>query len=300
MTTLTPAIPITSLDDPRVPPELRAMILASTAGQMWWDATVNAHRGCSRVSEGCRNCHFLKAFDQRMKYQIAGAYTDIVSATFVPHKLRELAADRVPKRIFTPSDSDAFHQDLPTETIVQFLDAVRAAPWHFFMSPTKRADRLAEIGPYLDWPQNLLMMVSVEDTKTLPRIERLHESGAPRKGASLEPVIRHIDLRSSYGRDLIRPLDLVIFGGESASKRRVRPMDIEWAREIAEVCREEGVPVFFKQVGSVDFAGRYVGKKKAGRQLDGETFDDLARGCLDHLVAAWAHYLTSRRPGRSR
>ena len=63
-------------------------------------------------------------------------------------------------------------------------------------------------------------------------------------------------------------------------------MRIEWAREIVEVLQEEGVPVFFKQVGSVAFNGQYLGKGAAGRELDGRTYDDLPRGCLDHLARA--------------
>ena len=45
-------------------------------------------------------------------------------------------------------------------------------------------------------------------------------------------------------------------------------MDAPWARDIREQCEERAVPFFFKQWG-----GR--NKARAGRELDGRTWDEL-------------------------
>jgi len=85
-------------------------------------------------------------------------------------------------------------------------------------------------------------------------------------------------------------LDWVICGGESGPK--ARPMHPEWARSLRDQCTDAGVPFLFKQngewasVSEVAGAGphhtfpdgatvRRVGKKAAGRHLDGRTHDQF-------------------------
>lgn len=102
-------------------------------------------------------------------------------------------------------------------------------------------------------------------------------------------------------------LDWVIVGGESGL--RARPMHPRWVRDIREQCAVAGVPFLFKQWGEWiagenddapgDFRARYgrvperwptdmcgvhtlfkVGKKAAGRVLDGRTHDGFPRGMV--------------------
>jgi len=47
-------------------------------------------------------------------------------------------------------------------------------------------------------------------------------------------------------------------------------MKRQWVLQIRDRCRKEGVPFFFKQWGGVD-------KKKAGRILDGRTWDQMPK-----------------------
>ncbi|MFZ5822188.1 MAG: DUF5131 family protein, partial [Chloroflexota bacterium] len=49
-----------------------------------------------------------------------------------------------------------------------------------------------------------------------------------------------------------------------------RPLEREWVVGVRDQCREAGVPFFFKQWGGVQ-------KKKAGRILDGRTWDEMPR-----------------------
>lgn len=46
----------------------------------------------------------------------------------------------------------------------------------------------------------------------------------------------------------LRQLDWVIAGGESGT--RARPVDLSWIRGVVGECREAGIPVFVKQLGS--------------------------------------------------
>ena len=57
-------------------------------------------------------------------------------------------------------------------------------------------------------------------------------------------------------------------GGESGPK--ARPIQRNWVIEIRRQCREAGVAFFFKQWGGVN-------KKKAGRELDGRTYDEMPK-----------------------
>jgi protein gp37 len=77
---------------------------------------------------------------------------------------------------------------------------------------------------------------------------------------SLEPLlgsIRHLDLHD---------INWVIVGGESGPG--ARPIFQEWVTEIRDQCVLAHVPFFFKQWGGVH-------KKKAGRQLEGRTWDEM-------------------------
>ncbi|HEX9745195.1 MAG TPA: DUF5131 family protein, partial [bacterium] len=61
-------------------------------------------------------------------------------------------------------------------------------------------------------------------------------------------------------------IDWVIVGGESGPGSR--PMDENWVIDIRNQCLESNVPFFFKQWGGVN-------KKKTGRLLEGQTWDQM-------------------------
>ena len=87
----------------------------------------------------------------------------------------------------------------------------------------------------------------------------------------------------------VQSLDGVILGGESG--HGARPMHPQWPRDIRDTCAEAGVQFFFKQWGEwapidprpsvqTDPRSRLaemarIGKKRAGRELDGVTHDAL-------------------------
>ena len=64
----------------------------------------------------------------------------------------------------------------------------------------------------------------------------------------------------------LKKIDWVIAGGESGPK--ARPMEADWVRDIRDQCIKKQTPFFFKQWGG-------VWKKKTGRELDGEYWNEL-------------------------
>ena len=135
-------------------------------------------------------------------------------------------------------------------------------PWHRYQVLTKRAERAAELSPQLQWGGNIWMGVTVEEERYQERIECLRTTGAHVKFLSLEPLLgplAHLDLRG---------MNWIIAGGESGPG--ARPMEKAWVVDIRDQCRKAGVPFFFKQWGGVR-------KKKAGRLLEGRTWDEMPR-----------------------
>lgn len=159
------------------------------------------------------------------------------------------------------------------------------------------------------WPlPNVWLGVSTEDQKRADlRIPALLDTPAAVRFISAEPLLGPIDLHRTrphscdeHGRDicppwLIQGLDWVIVGGESG--RGARPMNPDWARSLRDQCTAAGVSFLFKQWGEWvaedqspegiilpgkstrhwgdDAPGVYkVGKKAAGRELDGRTWDE--------------------------
>lgn len=117
----------------------------------WTDVTWNPTRGCSRVSEGCRNC-YAERVAHRFSYD-GGTYEGLTRDTangprwtgevrLVPHLLDWPLRKRKPLRIFVNSMSDLFHESLSDEEIAAVFGVMAACPQHTFQILTKRAERL--------------------------------------------------------------------------------------------------------------------------------------------------------------
>ena len=80
------------------------------------------------------------------------------------------------------------------------------------------------------------------------------------KFISFEPLIGKV------GKLNLKDIDWAIVGGESGPGARY--MSPEWVADIRDQCLAQKAPFFFKQWGGVN-------KKKAGRLLDGRTWDEM-------------------------
>jgi len=158
------------------------------------------------------------------------------------------------------SMSDLFLKDVPKEFIIKIFNVMNQAHWHTFQILTKRSDRLLEISDQLPWAANIWMGVTVENKDYMHRIDYLRKSSAFLKFLSIEPLLGPLPKLN------LEDIDWVIVGGESGPG--ARPMEPEWVFDIRDKCKKAKVPFFFKRWGGTR-------KKKAGRVLEGRTWDEM-------------------------
>ena len=239
----------------------------------WTDSTWTPVTGCTKTSPGCKHC-YAETFAERWRGTPGHPYEQGFDLKLWPDRLGLPLSWKKPRTIFVNSMSDLFHEEIPTAFIEKVFAAMTAASWHVFQVLTKRADRLADIAATLTWPSNVWMGVSIETARYAWRVDRLRTVPAAVRFLSIEPMLEPIDGLDLHG------IDWVIVGGESGPG--ARPLNPDWVRGIRQQCQKSGVPFFFKQWGGVH-------KKKAGRTLDGLTWDelpDLKRTSLQPVTAA--------------
>lgn len=225
----------------------------------WTDATWNPTTGCSKISPGCKNC-YAERMSKRLMAMGVEKYANGFQVTLHRDALSIPLTWKKPQIIFVNSMSDLFHEEIPEEFVQEVFSVMRQAHWHQFQVLTKRSERLLELAPQIDWPENVWMGVSVENADYSYRIDHLRQTNAHIKFLSLEPLLGPL---SNLDLDNI---DWVIVGGESGPG--ARPIHKEWVTEIRDQCLIANVPFFFKQWGGVQ-------KKRAGRKLDGITWDEM-------------------------
>ncbi len=138
----------------------------------WTEATWNPVTGCDRVSPGCAHCYAL-TFAERFRGVPGHPYENGFDLQLRPERLAQPLEWKKPKVIFVNSMSDLFHEDIPEDYVRQVFDVMKQANCHTFQVLTKRSQRLAELAPRLDWPDNVWMGVSVENQRWTTRIDDL-------------------------------------------------------------------------------------------------------------------------------
>lgn len=225
----------------------------------WTESTWNPVTGCTKVSPGCKHC-YAERMAKRLKAMGQANYANGFELTLQEHMLERPLTWKKPQQIFVNSMSDLFHKDVPLEYILRVFDVMKRASWHQFQVLTKRSQRLMELSDELEWPDNVWMGVSVETTDYLYRIDHLRATGAKIKFLSLEPLLGPLPDMN------LTNIDWAIVGGESGPG--ARPIKKKWVIDIRDQCFLANVPFFFKQWGGVQ-------KKKNGRELDGQFYDEL-------------------------
>jgi protein gp37 len=239
------------------------------SGIEWTEATWNPVTGCSKVSPGCAHC-YAETLSRRFRWTTA-PWTPANADTNVRlrhERLNQPLRWRRPRVIFVNSMSDLFHEFVPLSFIQDVFSVMEEAHWHTFQILTKRAERLAELAPILDWPANVWMGVSVENNRWAYRADYLRAVPAAVRFISAEPLLGPLDRLNLEG------IDWLIAGGESGPRHR--PMLEEWVLELRDRSVDAGVAFFFKQWG-----GRT--SKVGGRELDGREWSELP---VEELVIA--------------
>ena len=227
----------------------------------WTESTWNPLTGCTKISPGCKFC-YAERMAKRLQRMGQPRYANGFRLTLHEEVLELPLSWKKPQLIFVNSMSDMFHKRVPAWFIQETFAVMRRAQWHQFQVLTKRSERLLDMSPAIDWPDNLWMGVSVERQDYVFRIEHLQETAAAVKFVSLEPLLGPLPKLD------LRGIDWVIVGGESGPG--ARPMQEEWVVEIKMQCQRARVPFFFKQWGGVN-------KKKAGRLLEGRTWNEVPK-----------------------
>lgn len=225
----------------------------------WTESTWNPVTGCDKISPGCRHC-YAERMTRRLKAMGQPNYINGFRLMTHESVLKLPLGWKKSQTIFVNSMSDLFHEEVPFEFILKAFTVMNSANWHKYQVLTKRSEKLLELSPALLWADHIWMGVSVENKDYQYRIDHLRQTGAKVKFLSLEPLLGPLP---SLKLDCI---DWVIVGGESGPGARL--MSPEWVVEIKEQCLEAGVPFFFKQWGGTN-------KKKAGRVLEGRTWDEM-------------------------
>jgi protein gp37 len=243
--------------------------MATTSHIEWTEMTWNPVRGCTRVSEGCRNCYaerIASRFSQNGRpYEGLAVITPAGprwtnSVRMLPELLEQPLHWRRPRTVFVNSMSDLFHDDVPTPFVARVFEVMASTPQHTYQLLTKRSKRLVRVASELEWPSNVWMGVSVENDSYSFRADHLRSVPAAVRFLSVEPMLGPVPSLDLEG------IRWVIAGGESGPG--ARPIRREWLADLRDRCLTCGVAFFFKQWG-----GRTP--KAGGRELDGRTWDEL-------------------------
>jgi protein gp37 len=234
----------------------------------WTTHTFNPWWGCTKVSDGCRNC-YAEALSNRYGHSVWGAGK--------PRRLMSDAHWQAPlgwdadakrtgrrARVFCASMADVFEEQAPPGQLARLWDLIRLTPNLDWQLLTKRPHRIAESLPP-DWCSgysNVWLGTSVEDQRVINRVRELSAVPAVVRFLSVEPLLGPIR------RLPLKGIDWIIVGGESGPN--ARPIEAEWVLDIRRQCRTAGVPFFFKQWGGVN-------KKKSGRTLSGRIYNEMPK-----------------------
>lgn len=228
----------------------------------WTDKTWNPTVGCNKVSTGCKHC-YAEVLTKRFHQNFPNGF----EFTLHPERLEEPKRWRKPSRVFVNSMSDLFHERMPFDFLQEVFRIMEECPQHVFQILTKRHERMLELAPELDWPENVWMGVSVENQDYVHRIDYLRQIPAAVRFLSCEPLIGALQFE-------LENIHWVIVGGESGLGHR--PIESEWVRSIRDQCHTGGVAFFFKQWGGIH-------PKACGRELDGQFYDEMPEAWANHL-----------------
>lgn len=269
----------------------------------WTNHTFNPWWGCHKVSPACDNC-YAEVWARRVGQPVWGqqAIRRFFGDAHWRDPLKwnqEAASARTRARVFCASMADVFERRA-------VLNSERARLWRLidqtpnldWLLLTKRPQHISLMTPWGDdWPSNVWIGTSIENQKLAEqRLPYLLSLPAAVRFLSCEPLLGPLDLSSWFQRPSFNPIDWVIAGGESGAHSR--PMHPDWILGLLRQCQHAHVPFHFKQWGHwvpADCVGiayqdvmvtvgdshpiqmKAVGKKFAGRVLEGRTWDGLPR-----------------------
>jgi len=233
----------------RFSPEVGQMVLSTIERSMkCYAAQLNANRGFDLENPQRRvNVGYAPTFEEITYFpgraEDAAHWSDL-SGT---ERSDKPWLNGLPRLIFVSDMGDAFSRKQDFEFLRSEMAAFQTPEGqrHLWLWLTKRPEVMRQFADSVGgFPANVCAMTTVTSTKTLGRVDALRNVKAVVRGLSLEPLWEpladKIDLTG---------IDWVIVGGESGAKANVELFPVEWATELRDRCREEGVAFFLKQLG---------------------------------------------------
>ena len=271
--------------------------LARNTNIEWTDHTFNPWWGCTRVSPACEHC-YAEAWSKRFGFDVWGHRNSrrFQSDSYWREPLKwdaHAAACGTRPRVFCASMADIFEwgHDL-RKWRHKLWDLIEQTPNLDWLLLTKRPHLIQRLAPWTDqWPSNVWLGTTAETQRWAnKRVPYLQDVPVGIKFLCCEPLLGEIDIHGSLADGT---LNWIIVGGESGPKARA--VDPLWVRQIRDSCSEFDTPFLFKQWGewapidqvtavapkslledrSISATMGRFGKRLAGRQLDGRTWDGL-------------------------
>lgn len=204
----------------------------------WTDHTFNIAWGCTRVSEGCRNC-YADTLSRRWGWK---SLWKGERRTFGERHWLEPLKWKPGAKVFCSSMCDVFEEHSVLEREREKLwHLIRATPHLKWLILTKRPERILSCLPR-DWGrgyENVWLGTTIEHISYGSRARALEKVPARVRFISYEPALGPLDSLDLSG------IDWVIYGGESGPGFRAH--DLNWARRMRVRCQKEGIAFFYKQ-----------------------------------------------------
>ena len=155
----------------------------------WTDEVWNPVTGCTKVSEGCRNCYastLANRFWKDRKFEEVKTHPERLLLPF--HWKR-------PRRIFVNSMSDLFHKNVPSWYVNSVFDVMIRANWHIYQVLTKRPDRMSNALRGMQFGSHIWLGVTMEDQRRADERGKIFRSVGPAiRFLSLEPMLESIEI----------------------------------------------------------------------------------------------------------
>ncbi|MDD5358370.1 MAG: phage Gp37/Gp68 family protein [Candidatus Nanoarchaeia archaeon] len=237
----------------------------------WCEETWNPVVGCTKISEGCKNCYAERMAYRLMHMEMASCesnqtlkYTYVIDVVnkgwngkthLIESALEKPFHWGKSRMIFVCSMGDLFHESVPFEWIDTVFKVMINNERHIFQILTKRPERMVEYFKTFkkdkDFPsQHIWFGVTTENQdQAEKRIPYLLQIPAKVRFVSYEPALEEIDLEcygiSGCPSEFIHELDWVIAGFETGAG--ARPFKKEWIESLYQQCKAADVPFFDKR-----------------------------------------------------
>ena len=274
----------------------------------WTDHTFNPWIGCTKVSPGCQHCYAESLAARFGKAEWGPTAQRVQTSKAYWRKplgwARKAKAEGIRRRVFCASLADVFEDRHEVNgwriSLLELIELTHSLDWLLLTKRPENVNRLIEqaagrsVESFFERNPHVWIGTSVENQEQAERrIPLLLEVPAKLRFLSCEPLLGPVDLAEWLSPDISHPshgilagdsrIDWVIVGGESGP--HARWMLPDWVRQVRADCENANVPFFFKQWGewAPPAGGEWqfdpemvrVGKKEAGRLLDGRTWDEV-------------------------